>query len=422
MKLLHTSDWHLGQSLQQFDRSFEHTQFLAWLLDTLVAEQVDVLLIAGDVFDNSNPSAASQSQLYHFLTEARRRLPRLNVVMTAGNHDAPARLEAPAPFLALLDAVVIGLVGRNSGDDSGASIDLNRIVVPLKDAAGQIAAWCIAMPFLRPSDLPRIEGAPDPYGAGIAALYAQAYAFATNKRMAGQAIIALGHCHISGGAVSKDSERRIVIGGVEALSGDIFAPGISYVALGHLHLAQKIGGDPTRRYCGSPLPMSFSEINYPHQVVLVELSGETVVSTREIRIPRSVELLSVPHVAAPIAAVLTQLQAIENSDLPEAQWPYLVVRVRLEQPEPDLRTQVQAALLGKPVRLVRIETSTQQSAELVAAPLVAIDALSAMAPAGFFERLFQHRYGKCPPEALMTAFAELVDSAGDSDGDKGMKP
>ena len=419
MKLLHTSDWHLGQSLNQFERSFEHAQFLAWLLDTLVTEQVDALLIAGDVFDNSNPSAASQSQLYHFLTEARRRLPRLNVVMTAGNHDAPGRLEAPAPFLALMDAVVVGLIGRPG---EGVSIDLNRMVVPLKDAVGKIAAWCIAMPFLRPSDLPRIEGAPDPYGAGIAALYAQAYACAANKRAAGQAIIALGHCHISGGAVSKESERRIVIGGVEALESNIFAPGISYVALGHLHLAQKVGGDPTRRYCGSPLPMSFSEINYPHQVVLVELSGETVASTREIRIPRSVELLSVPHVAAPLAAVLAQLQAIANSDLPEAQWPYLLVRVRLEQPEPDLRAQVQAALLGKPVRLVRIETSTQQSAELTPAPLVTIDALSAMAPAGFFERLFQHRYGARPPEALMTAFAELVDSAGDSLGDSGKQP
>ena len=417
MKLLHTSDWHLGQSLNQFERSFEHTQFLAWLLNTLVVEQVDVLLIAGDVFDNSNPSAASQSQLYHFLTEARKRLPRLNIVMTAGNHDAPARLEAPAPFLALLDAVVVGLIGRNNGDDngddSGASIDLNRIVVPLKDAAGQIAAWCIAMPFLRPSDLPRIDGAVDQYGAGIAALYAQAYAFAETKRVAGQAIIALGHCHINGGAVSKDSERRIVIGGVEALASDIFAPGISYVALGHLHLAQKIGGDPTRRYCGSPLPMSFSEINYPHQVVLVELAGAAVTDTREIHIPRSVGLVCVPQVAASIDAVLAQLQAIASSDLPEAQWPYLLVRVRLTQPEPDLRAQVQAALLGKPVRLVRIETSTQQSAELTPAPLVAIDALSAMAPAGFFERLFQHRYGTCPPEAIMTAFAELVDSAGD---------
>ncbi len=416
VKLLHTSDWHLGQSLHQFDRGFEHTQFLAWLLDTLVAEQVDALLIAGDVFDSSNPSAASQSQLYYFLTEARRRLPRLNIVMTAGNHDAPARLEAPAPFLALLDAVVIGLIGRrNDSDAADAGIDLDRIVVPLKDADGQIAAWCIAMPFLRPSDLPKIEGAVDQYAAGIAALYAQAYDFAEGKRGPGQAIIALGHCHISGGAISKESERRIVIGGVESLSSAIFAPGIDYVALGHLHLAQKIGGDPTRRYCGSPLPMSFSEINYPHQAVLVELEGQTVLDTREIRIPRSVELLCVPKEAAPIEDVLAQLTAFEFADLPEAQWPFLFVRVRLNQPEPELRAKVQTALLGKPVRLVQIHTSTAQSAELEPAQMIAIDELSNLAPAGFFERLFQHRYGASPPEAIMAAFTELVDSVSHSD-------
>jgi len=418
VKLLHTSDWHLGQSLHQFDRSFEHAQFLAWLLDTLVAQQVDALLIAGDVFDSSNPSAASQSQLYQFLTQARKRLPRLNIVMTAGNHDAPARLEAPAPFLALLDAVVVGLVGRrNDSDDNGAgaSIDLDRIVVPLKDATGKIAAWCIAMPFLRPSDLPRIEGAVDQYAAGIAALYAQAYEFAAIKRAPGQAIIALGHCHISGGAISKESERRIVIGGVESLSSDIFAPGIDYVALGHLHLAQKIGGDLTRRYCGSPLPMSFSEIDYPHQVVLVELTGQTVLDVREIRIPRSVELLCVPKKPAPIDEVLAQLQALEFADAPEAQWPFLLVRVRLNQPEPQLRAKVQTALLGKPVRLVQIHASTTQSAELEPAQMIAIDELSNMAPAGFFERLFQHRYGVGPPEAIMTAFTELVDLASHSD-------
>lgn len=416
MKLLHTSDWHLGQSLSQFDRSFEHAHFLAWLLDTLVAEQVDALLIAGDVFDSSNPSAASQSQLYYFLTEARKRLPRLNIVMTAGNHDAPARLEAPAPFLALLDAVVVGLIGRrNDSAGAAASIDLDRIVVPLNDAVGQIAAWCIAMPFLRPSDLPRIDGAVDQYAAGIAALYAQAYEFAEKKRAPGQAIIALGHCHISGGAISKESERRIVIGGVDSLSSAIFAPGIDYVALGHLHLAQKIGGDPTRRYCGSPLPMSFSEINYPHQVVVVELAGPAVLDTREIRIPRSVELLCVPKQAESIDEVLAQLQALECADLPEPQWPYLLVRVRLNQPEPELRAKVQAALLGKSVRLVQIHTSTTQTAELEPTQMIAIDELSSLAPAGFFERLFKHHYGSNPSEAIMTAFTELVDSVSHSD-------
>ena len=405
MKLLHTSDWHLGQSLNQYDRSFEHTQFLAWLLNTLEAEKVDALVIAGDVFDSTNPSAASQAQLYQFLTQARQRVPHLGIVMTAGNHDSPGRMEAPSPFLSLLDASVVGQVGR-----SVDGIDWDRIVVPLKNREGQISAWCIAMPFLRPSDVPRLEGADDTYMAGIGSLYASAYAHALTKRKPGQSIIALGHCHITGGKVSEDSERRIVIGGAEALSVNVFDPGIAYVALGHLHLAQKVGGDATRRYCGSPLPMSFSEIDYPHQVVVFELDGESVANTCEIRIPRSVDLMRVPKHAAALDEVLVQLQALSLPNLPEAQWPYLQVRVQLTQPEPTLRTQIESALAGKPVRLVRIETSAVQTGGVEAAPLVSIDELSNLAPAGFFERLYQHRFGESPPPEIMAAFTELVNS------------
>ena len=405
MRLLHTSDWHLGQSLNQFDRSFEHAQFLAWLLDTLVAEKVDALVIAGDVFDSTNPSAASQTQLYHFLTQARQRVPHLGIVMTAGNHDSPGRMEAPAPFLALFDACVIGQIGR-----SVDGVDWDRIVLPLKNDTGQVAAWCIAMPFLRPGDVPRIDGGDDTYMAGIGALYAGAYDFAVSKRQPGQAIIALGHCHITGGKVSEDSERRIVIGGSEALSASVFDPGIAYVALGHLHLAQKVGGDTSRRYCGSPLPMSFSEMDYPHQVVVVDLDGERVANTCEIRIPRSVDLMRVPKQASPLDEVLVQLQALSLPALPVAQWPYLQVRVQLTQPEPTLRTQIESALAGKPVRLVRIETSAVQTGGVEAAPLVSIDELSNLAPASFFERLYQHRFGESPPTDIMAAFTELVNA------------
>ena len=409
MKLLHTSDWHLGQSLNQYERGYEHAQFLAWLLDTLVAEQVDVLLIAGDVFDNTNPSAASQSQLYQFLTQARLRVPQLGIVMTAGNHDSPGRMEAPAPFLALLDAYVVGHTGR-----VGDAVDLGRIVVPLKNRAGQVAAWCIAMPFLRPGDVPRVDGAADPYLAGIEAIYAQAYAFAQAQRTPDQAIIALGHCHITGGQVSADSERRIVIGGAESLSVKVFDPGIAYVALGHLHLAQKVGGDASRRYCGSPLPMSFSEMDYKHQVVIVELAGEQLAATREIRIPRSVELLRVPKQPAPLPDVLAALEALSLPDVPPEQWPYLQVRVQLSQPEPHLRASVEAAIAHKPVRLVRIETSTLSSGSSTPMPEVTIDELSNLKPADYFDKLYQHRYGEAPPLDIRAAFSELLNAPADA--------
>ncbi len=421
MRLLHTSDWHLGQALHQFERSYEHAQFLSWLLDTLQAEQIDALLIAGDVFDNANPSAAAQAQLYRFLTEARRRVPHLNIVIIAGNHDSPGRLEAPAPFLSLFDASVVGQISRRED-----AIDLERLLVPLKNHQGDVKAWCIAMPFLRPGDLPRTEGDlgpdpdPEPYRSGIQTLYRQALELAVSRRETGQAIIAMGHCHLSGGQVSEDSERRIVIGGAEALPASIFDPALAYVALGHLHLAQRVGGDPTRRYSGSPLPLSFSEIHYPHQVLIVDLidrvepvglAGEITANVRELYVPRSVDLLRVPGKPAPIEQAIAQLQALTLPERPEAAWPYLQVRVQLSAPEPGLRALIESALADKPVRLARIETSNIHQGKSEAAAAISVDELNALAPADFFQRLYRHRFGDDVPVDLLSAFTELLNAS-----------
>ena len=343
-------------------------------------------------------------QLYVFLTEARRRIPHLKIIITAGNHDSPGRLEAPAPFFSLLDACVVGQSLRN-GDD----IDLERLVLPMEDRNGAVAAWCIAIPFLRPSDVPRVEGAADPYAAGIEALYRQAFDYACSKRKAGQALIAIGHCHLTSAKVSEDSERRIMIGGVDSLSANIFDPQIAYVAHGHLHLAQKVGADPTRRYCGSPLPMSFSEIDYPHQVVVLDLDGEAATHIREIRIPRSVDLLRIPKQPASLDEVLHQLESFSPTDRSEAEWPYLQVRVLLTQPEPGLRAQIEAALAGKQVRLVRIETSYAKNSAIATAQALSVDELNSLAPADFFDRLYQNRFGTAPPAEILAAFTELLN-------------
>ncbi|OAI13437.1 MULTISPECIES: metallophosphoesterase family protein [Methylomonas] len=127
MKILHTSDWHLGHSLKGFDRHFEHQCFLDWLLVQLREQDVDALLVTGDIFDNANPSAAAQKQLYRFLQAAREAAPHLRVVMIAGNHDSPGRLEASSPLLDLFDTTVVGQTGRNGAGE----IDLGALIVPL---------------------------------------------------------------------------------------------------------------------------------------------------------------------------------------------------------------------------------------------------------------------------------------------------
>lgn len=406
MRLLHTSDWHLGQTLHNFDRSYEHQCFLDWLVETIVAEQADVLLVAGDVFDNANPSAQSQRQLYRFLQQARERAPWLQVVVIAGNHDSPGRLEAPAPLLQAHGATVVGHVVR--GEDG--EIDLARLLVPLVDRAGKVQAWCLAIPFLRPGDVPRVEGETegDPYLQGVALLYRQAIELARTRCGEDQAIVAMGHCHMVDGQSSLDSERRIVIGGTEALPATMFGASVAYAALGHLHLAQRVGQQEHLRYCGSPLPLSFSEVNYQHQVLRIDLEGSAVREVTPIRVPRAVQLLRVPPSPAPLAEVLAALEALDMPELPAHAQPYLEVRVLLDGPEPGLRAQIEAAIAGKPVRLAKIEPTRKVA---TAAPLddaMTLDQLAQLKPDDIFRRLYQQRYGEEAPAEQLAAFTELM--------------
>jgi len=405
MRLLHTSDWHLGQSLHNFDRHYEHQRFLDWLLDLIVSESADALLIAGDVFDNANPSAASQRQLYRFLQQARERAPQLELVVIAGNHDSPGRLEAPVPLLETQGVRIVGNVLRKAD----GSIDIDSLVVPLTTADGKIAAWCIAVPFLRPGDVPRLEAVEgDPYLAGIAELYRLAEAHAQTLRQPHEALIAMGHCHMVDGQMSSDSERRIVIGGTEMLPTGIFPPSIAYTALGHLHLAQSVGKHEHVRYSGSPIPLSFSETGYQHQVLSVELEGSVLRSVKPLMVPRAVPLLRVPARPAPIDDVLAELAALDLPDSPPYARPYLEVRVRLDAPEPGLRTRIEAAIEGKPVRLAKIETSSSTRGQSLEDAAVSLDQLAQLQPDEVFRRLYRQKFDSDVPEEQLRAFAELV--------------
>ena len=154
LKLIHTADWHLGQTFFGYDREAEHEAFLGFLTNLLVERETDVLLIAGDVFDVTNPSAGAQRRFYRFLREANRLNPGLQIVIIAGNHDSAIRLEAPNPLLEELNTSIVGIVGRT---DSG-EIDLASLVVPLRNRAGEREALCPGGAFPPPRGLPGCLG------------------------------------------------------------------------------------------------------------------------------------------------------------------------------------------------------------------------------------------------------------------------
>ncbi|UVM54410.1 exonuclease SbcCD subunit D C-terminal domain-containing protein [Pseudomonas sp. B21-012] len=403
MRLFHTSDWHLGQTLHGQERDFEHACFLEWLLGQLKLRQPDALLIAGDIFDTVNPPVKAQERLYDFIVQAHEQQPKLTIVMIAGNHDSGSRIELPAPLMRSLRTHALG---RVQWLDEG-ELDSERLLIPLTNAKGKVAAWCLALPFLRPAE---VTGAHlgDDYLRGIAQVHEKLIAAALQRRKNGQALIAVSHAHMAGGSISEDSERSLIIGNAEALPARLFAPEISYVALGHLHKPQKVNREERIRYSGSPIPLSFSEIGYQHQVLEIELDGAKLASVESRLVPRAVHLQRLGP--APLAEVLEQLAELPVVDLlddPQRQ-PWLEIRVRLDEPLPDLRAQLEGALHGKAVRLVRIAAEyagNGRSAEDSSADLLELGQLT---PHELFSRAWEQAYGNAVDEQTLADFALLL--------------
>ncbi|MBE7375834.1 exonuclease SbcCD subunit D C-terminal domain-containing protein [Pseudomonas lopnurensis] len=401
MRLIHTSDWHLGQTLHGQDRDYEHAQFLNWLLDQLVAHQADALLIAGDVFDTVNPPLRAQERLYDFIVRAHERLPQLDIVMIAGNHDSGGRIELPAPLMKRLNAHAVGRIGWIAD----GQLDHDRLLLPLHDASGQVAAWCLALPFLRPAEVTGFEVGDD-YMAGIRQVHERLIAAAETVRRPGQALVAMSHAHMAGGAVSEESERNIVIGNAEALPASLFPESVAYVALGHLHKPQQVASQARIRYSGSPLPLSFAEVNYPHQVLLVELDGEHLQQVESLPVPRAVEMIRIGR--APLAEVIAALEALPPIGLFSENLPWLEVRVLLDEPLPDLRQRIETTLAGKACRLVRIASEyAGRRGEAESEVLLGLDQIT---PQELFARAWEEQFGNPPDEQALDDFATLLQT------------
>ncbi|RAJ80052.1 exonuclease SbcD [Chitinophaga dinghuensis] len=414
MKVLHTADWHIGQLFHEYDRSYEHQQFLNWLLQTLIDEKIDVLLISGDVFDVSNPAANAIRMLYTFLATAIRNNPDLQIIMTAGNHDSAARLESPKPLLESSNIHIVGVVER----DAEGQIDYDKLIIPIKHASGNTVAWCLALPFLRMGDYPETAGAENPYAAGIAAMYEQVYQHALQYKQPGQAIIAMGHMHTQQAEITElDKTERLIMGGVECVSTDAFHADIKYVALGHIHKSQRIGGKEHIRYSGSPLPMSFSEFNYRHQVVVFNLEGEQISLPATLEVPVSVGLQRIPSVHSELSEVLTALESLpEKTEETTVPAPYLEVRVLLDGPEPSLRHRVETTLQNKYVRLAKIDVKYSKGDVSVDTPeTIAGSNLQELQPADIFAKAYQVKYNNPVPAELLQLFQEVAQEVNHSE-------
>jgi exonuclease SbcD len=406
MRFIHTADWHIGQMFHEYDRTYEHQQFLNWLVATIKERQIDVLLVSGDVFDLSNPSAGSVKMFYTFLNQAVKVNPDLQIIITAGNHDSASRLESPKPLLESSNIHIVGVVEK----DADGNIDYEKLIIPLRDNEGNIKAWCMAVPFLRIGDYPVIADCDNPYAFGVAKLYEDVYQHALAKKQDGQSIICMGHLHTQQAEVTDmDKVERSIMGGVECIAAATFHQDIKYVALGHIHKAQRIGGKEHIRYCGSPVPMSFSELKYKHQVIAFDLEDESFSNIQHVEVPISVKLLSIPSQHSKMSEVLSALEQLPGKTANPELAPYLEVRVLLDEPEPGLRHKIETVLADKHIRLATIKTkypdsdNNEKKAEFISELK-----LHELKPADVFSRVYQSKFKGPVPEIIEQLFNKVA--------------
>lgn len=389
MKLIHTADWHLGQTFYDYDRKQEHFAFLLWLQELIQKESVDLLLIAGDVFDSPNPSAESQHVFYTFLQKVTKENPDLQIIIIAGNHDSAARLEAPSPVLEAFNISIRGTIKRRPDNQ----IDFQDMIIPLKKGG-----YCLAVPYLRQGDYPHAET----YSEGVKNMYETVFDLVKEQQ---GPIIAMGHLQASGAEVSEnDRAERLIIGGLEYISPQSFNAAIAYTALGHLHRAQRVGGRENIRYSGTPLPMSFAEKNNTQGVVLVEIENEETKIDRII-FDSPVKLVSIP--ALPLAQVLDEIEALPLGEK-TSKSPFLEVNVLISEPEPSLKHHIEKALENKAVRLARLYARTSQCENIVSS--FSTQDVQEIDPMEMANDVFKRRYGgENLPQAMKILLKSVIE-------------
>lgn len=284
MKLLHTADWHLGQDFfRTKNREEEHRIFLDWLIGQLHQEQPDALIVAGDVFDSANPPQYALTQYYYFLAQAQQHCP--NIIIVGGNHDSRYVLNAPRKLLRALRIHVIGGGTAISNTDAIA-----KQTIPLHNRDGKLIGAVAAVPFLREGEVRTNIAPAESYAEkvshlreGIKAYYQACLELLQPYIEMGLPIIATGHLYAAGSQLSDDeaegkSERRIYanMGNQATIDTDVFPAQFDYVALGHIHCPQIVGKKANIRYCGSPIPLSFGEINDRKQILSVSFNTHII--------------------------------------------------------------------------------------------------------------------------------------------------
>ena len=381
MRILHTADWHIGHRLYERSRIEEHHQFLDWLLTTLQENAVDVLLVAGDIFDTALPSSEATNLYYQFLFRLYRET-HAHAIITAGNHDSPMRLAAPREFLRMGRIHVVG-----------AASEPAECVFTLPSENPSVAI--AAVPYLSDSELSHISFETEPeraerYRERLKVFYRQCVEYMPS----GLPKILMGHLFVHGGKMG-NSERNIQIGGATAMQISDFPDDVAYVALGHLHRPHAISGASyPLQYAGSPLPLRFNEASYRKKVYLLDVPASGDGWMTEIEIPVFKELRTV-------TGNIDEVRLMAMS--PEWDGKYIQVQLKLDRPAVGISDEIRETFHqhGGDVLSVEVELPTQTERQEI--PIEDMQQ-----PTEIFEQFYKEKFNENPDELMMKTFDELL--------------
>ncbi len=405
MKVLHTSDWHIGRILQTRKRYEEFEAFLDWLAETVEEREIDVIVISGDIFDNTTPSNRSQELYYRFLCRMALSKCR-HVVVTAGNHDSPSFLNAPKELLKALNVHVIGNISESPENE----------VITLSGKNGEPGIIVCAVPYLRDRDIRRseegesIEDKERILIDGIKKHFRDVCAAAEARRKETGAripIVAMGHLYAAGGkVVDGDGVRELYIGNLAQVGADIFPESIDYLALGHLHIEQSVGGSEFVRYSGSPLPMGFAEAAQEKCVLEVEF-GTGAPSVKRIPVPCFQELRTIK---GDWDRIKSDIRALKK----QSSTAWLEVIYEGDEIPSSLNERLEELTAGSKLEIVRSKST--RIIERALSRMHAEETLDDLEPADVFLRcLNAHNVPEVQRKALINAYNEALSSLFEED-------
>ena len=392
MKILHTSDWHLGHSFYGYERTEEHLSFLRQLCNIIRDENPDALIVSGDIYDSVVPSITAQKLYNKMILELRATAPMMKIVITAGNHDSSSRLELNGELWNAFDVQIVGNIERNDNN-----INYEKHIIEVTDSNNKIKGYIIAVPYIYHANYPTTDNETQ---SRMLSFHQQLINQVSERNSTNQPIIMTGHLAVSGADIKghETKHTRLVYESIKELG-----EGYDYLALGHIHRPQTVDGKKKARYSGSPIPMNFDE-DYQHSITIVEIENHDDTPTmREIKIEHPIPIRTIPEKGGEINEILERIASLPKEKS------YIRIKLKVKDVIPmDERLLIEKSFSEQQAILCEIQPIREKSSDNQPQN-IAIEEIKHISPLEIAMDYYRQHFGGNMDEELQQMLMESIE-------------